>query len=123
MEYESSSGKDLFISLDDQQENLLIGFVRLRFPSETAHRKEISTIPTAIVREIRVVGEIVAFDQDPNPVQIQHRGFGRQLLEKAENIARERGYQKMVIISGIGVKEYFGKFGYEKDGPYVSKKL
>lgn len=123
MEYESSSGKDLFISLDDQQENLLIGFVRLRFPSETAHRKEISTVPTAIVREIRVVGEIVAFDQDPNPVQIQHRGFGRQLLEKAENIARERGYQKMVIISGIGVKEYFGKFGYEKDGPYVSKKL
>ena len=29
----------------------------------------------------------------------------------------------MLIISGIGVREYFKKFGYKKDGIYVSKEL
>ncbi len=123
IEYESSDGKDFFISLDDVKENLLIGYVRLRFPSSFAHRPEINSEPTAIIREIRVVGELVAFNQDPNSVQIQHRGFGKKLLEKAEEHAKTHKYTKMVIISGIGVKEYFKKFGYEKDGPYVSKKL
>ena len=122
-EYDSSEGKDIFISIDDSKENLLIGYVRLRFPSKKAYRPEINSVPTAIIREIRVVGELVAYNEDPNPFQIQHRGFGKKLLEKAEEIAQSHGYVKMVIISGIGVKEYFKKFGYEKDGPYVSKKL
>jgi elongator complex protein 3 len=123
MKYDSSEGADIFISMDDLVENVLIGYVRLRFPSKYAHRPEINTVPTAIIREIRVVGELVAFNHDPNPMQVQHRGIGKMLLEKAERIAIENSFKKMVIISGIGVKEYFKKFGYEKDGPYVSKNL
>ena len=52
----------------------------------------------------------------------QHKGFGRRLLEEAERIAKEEfDAEKIVIISGVGVREYFYKFGYKLDGPYVSK--
>ncbi len=29
----------------------------------------------------------------------------------------------MIIISAIGVREYYRKFGYELEGPYMSKIL
>jgi elongator complex protein 3 len=29
----------------------------------------------------------------------------------------------MVIISGVGVREYYRKFGYELEGPYMVKNL
>ena len=54
---------------------------------------------------------------------MQHKGFGRKLLMKAENIARKAGKKKMVIISGVGVRGYYRKFGYKKQGPYMVKNL
>ena len=49
-------------------------------------------------------------------------GYGAQLLEEAERIAKdEYNKNKMLIISGIGVRDYYRKFGYYKDGPYMSK--
>ncbi len=43
---------------------------------------------------------------------------------EAERIAKnEFGYDKLVIISGVGVREYFYKKGYVLEGPYVTKKL
>jgi elongator complex protein 3 len=29
----------------------------------------------------------------------------------------------MVITSGVGVREYYRKFGYRKEGPYMSRSL
>jgi elongator complex protein 3 len=46
------------------------------------------------------------------------------LLAEAERIVYEEyGLNKMIIISAIGVREYYRKFGYELEGPYVSKIL
>jgi elongator complex protein 3 len=54
----------------------------------------------------------------------QHKGYGRRLLAEAERIVYEEyGLNKMIIISAIGVREYYRKFGYELEGPYVSKIL
>ena len=54
----------------------------------------------------------------------QHRGYGAELLKKAEFIAREEfNKDKLLIISGIGVRDYYRKLGYHKDGPYMSKFL
>ena len=45
-------------------------------------------------------------------------------MQKAEELAREHGKMKMVLISGVGVKEYYKeKLGYIKEGPYVIKEL
>jgi len=44
-------------------------------------------------------------------------------MVKAEEIARERGYKKMAVISAIGTREYYKKLGYCLEGTYMVKDL
>jgi elongator complex protein 3 len=53
----------------------------------------------------------------------QHRGLGKRLMAKAEEIAKERGYKKMAVISAIGTREYYAKLGYRLEGEYMVKEL
>lgn len=117
--YDASDGKEIFLSFESG--NILIGLLRLRIPDKS-FRPEINN-KTALVREIHVYGPQVPIDSEPK-TEWQHRGYGKKLLEEAERIAREEfDCNKMIIISGVGVREYFYKFGYKSDGPYVSKLL
>ncbi len=118
LEYDSSGGKEFFISLDDSDK--LIGFARLRFPA-APNREEI-TKDSAIIRELHVYGHSVPLG-DKHGDASQHRGFGKLLMEKAEGIARQNGKIKMVIISGVGVRGYYRKIGYQRQGPYMVKQL
>jgi len=118
IEYEASKGKEFFISLKDSADKL-VGFVRLRFPSE-ALREEF-TNDTAMIRELHVYGKAVAIGEDDG--MVQHRGFGRLLMAKAEEIAKLSNKTKMLVISGIGVRQYYKNIGYNSEGPYMSKAL
>ncbi|TXT58158.1 MAG: hypothetical protein BAJALOKI2v1_430025 [Promethearchaeota archaeon] len=124
-DYDASKGKEVFLSYENNNKNYLIGYLRLRFPSELAHRPELNNGKTMIVREIKVVGELVPIDLEPsNKFQLQHRGYGSLLLEEAEKVARDEfDCEKLSVISGIGVRDWFYEKGYVLDGPYVSKKL
>lgn len=122
-DYNAANGKEIFLSFEDVKSDILIGFLRLRIPSEKAHRREINCCPSAIVRELHVYGPLVPIGGKPK-YEWQHRGYGKELLAEAERIAREEfDVKKMLIISGVGVRNYYRKFGYRKDGPYVSKRL
>ncbi|MBY8991274.1 MAG: tRNA uridine(34) 5-carboxymethylaminomethyl modification radical SAM/GNAT enzyme Elp3 [Candidatus Lokiarchaeota archaeon] len=124
-DYKASKGQEIFLSYENQQDNYLIGYLRLRKPSEFAHRPELNDGKTMIVREIKVVGELVPKDMKPNRFnQIQHRGFGKLLMQCAEKIAKEDfDAKKLAVISGIGVKQFFYNMQYNSDGVYVSKAL
>ncbi len=117
-EYEASQGKEFFIAAEDAQNDLLIGFCRLRFPAQFL-RPEI-TSSSALIRELHVYGTAVAIGSEG---LVQHQGWGKKLIEKAEEISRQHGKNKIVVISGVGVKEYYRKLGYEKEGVYVQKSL
>ena len=119
-EYDASGGKEFFISIEDRANDTLYGFIRLRFPGQQL-REEI-TKTTAIIRELHVYGSAVAIGKDDQGSR-QHKGYGTQLLHEAERVAKEAGYDHMLVISGIGVREYYRKFGYENEGPYVGKQL
>jgi elongator complex protein 3 len=124
-DYIASKGQEVFLSYENQEKNLLIGYLRLRKPSEFAHRPELNDGKTMIVREIKVVGEMVPKDLKPNRyIQIQHRGFGKLLMKEAETISRDDfKAEKLAVISGIGVRDFFYEMGYKIDGIYVSKSL
>ena len=124
-DYDASHGKEIFLSFENKKEDYLIGYLRLRKPSEFAHRPELNDGKTLIVREIKVVGELVPKDLRPNQLsQIQHRGYGKMLMNNAEIIsAEEFDAKKLAVISGIGARDWFYKLGFEIDGPYVSKML
>ncbi len=119
--YNACGGKEIFISFEDINEESIAGFLRLRFPSSKAHRSEI-TNKTALVRELHVYGKMLNIGQKNKDIG-QHVGFGEKLLHEAENIARENGKEEITIISGIGTRNYYRKFGYERKGPYMSKKI
>ncbi|MGV9199400.1 MAG: tRNA uridine(34) 5-carboxymethylaminomethyl modification radical SAM/GNAT enzyme Elp3 [Promethearchaeia archaeon] len=125
MDYQASEGQEIFLSYENKEYNFLVGYLRLRKPSELAHRKELNNGKTMIVREVRIVGELVPKDNPPiRESQMQHRGYGTNLMQEAERIAKEEfGCTKLSVISGIGVRDWFYEQGYQRDGPYVSKKL
>ncbi len=118
--YEVADGTEQFISYEDPDKDLLVGFCRLRFPGEIT-RAELEG--AAIVRELHVYGSQVGLGQDEAD-GFQHKGYGKKLLDHAERLARDAGYEKLSVISGIGVRQYYReKLGYYQDGPYVSKRL
>ena len=121
--YDASEGKEVFISAEDPKNDVLIGYLRLRIPSKKAHRPEILTAPSAIVRELHVYGPLVPVGKRQAGAW-QHRGFGADLLAEAERIAREDyALKKLLVISALGTKQYYTRFGFSRDGVYVSKKL
>ncbi len=121
--YNASGGKEVFISAEDKKNDVLIGYLRLRIPSEKAHRPEICAAPSAIVRELHVYGPLVPVG-NRSAGAWQHKGFGGELLAEAERVAREEyDLKKLLVISALGTKQYYMRFGFSRDGVYVSKKL
>ncbi len=114
--YLASDGNEFFISAEDMKNDTILGFCRLRFPSQSL-RKEI-THDSALVRELHVYGQAVQIGAKG---KVQHHGLGKALLEKAEDTARIYYKKKLVVIAGIGAREYFRKLGYRKQGPYMVK--
>lgn len=119
--YNASNGLELFVSIEDPEKNSLFGFGRLRIPWKP-FRKEIDE-NTALLRELHVYGSLVPIGKNSENA-IQHKGIGKKIVMEIERIAKEDfDKKKLLVISGIGVKEYYKKMGFENDGPYVSKKL
>ena len=119
--YTACEGEEHFLSIEDINEESIAGFLRLRLPSKNHFRDEI-TDKTALIRELHVYGNMIKIG-GKNPKIGQHTGFGEKLLKEAENIAIDKGKDEVAIISGIGTRNYYRKFSYEKVGPYMMKSL
>ena len=121
--YKASNGNEIFLSFEDTSKNALFGFCRLRVPSNP-FRKEITT-KTGLIRELHIYSKALELSENPGNNEMQHRGFGKALIKEAERIAKQEfGCNKMLIIAGLGVKEYYRKqLGYQNDGPFVSRAL
>ena len=117
LNYYASGGKESFISYENDE--VIAGFVRLRMPGTSIYRDEI-TRKTGLIRELHVYGKE---EKLGSKGEVQHTGIGKQLLNEAEELARKEGMEKVIVISGAGVRPYYYKLGYSLEGPYVSKKL
>lgn len=123
--YLSSGGVEYFISCEDQLW-YLYGFTRLLLPNE----KDVIIIPwlgknTAIIRELHVYGNVEAIKhtKDTTKKEVQHTGFGKQLMDVAQQIAQWHKYKKLSVISGIWVRAYYRKLWYKLEWSYMVKKL
>jgi len=115
VDYEACKGTEYFLSYEDVENDILIALLRLRFPHEP-HRDELTH--SALVRDLHVYGELVGLGERKEH-SWQHRGYGARLLRKAEEIAVEKGHRKIAVMSGIGVREYYERFGYTREGPFM----
>ena len=117
--YNASKGVEYFLDASNN-EDILVGFIRLRLPFQTGLRKEIDS-KTALIRELHIYGQTIPVGQ--TSLKSQHKGWGSKLVFECEKIAKENGYKKIAIISGVGVREYYKKLGYVLKGSYMIKKL
>ncbi len=121
----ASGAQEYFICavIEDKHRDILLGFIRLRLCNSLNE----SVIPelvgsTAMVRELHVYGQVNSVGTHLNS-GAQHRGIGKQLMKAAETLAIKHSYEKLAVISGIGVRGYYAKLGYSLEGTYMIKHL
>ena len=127
IKYKASGGDEYFISKEVTIDNrrFIVGFIRLRLSKNAGSNFLTVLYNSALIRELHVYGNLSSTINQTyfNVSNIQHKGFGKELLQEAENIAIQNGYRKMSIMSGVGVRNYYRKLGYELDSGYMTKKL
>ncbi len=146
-EYEASGGKEYFLSMESENRGVVYAFCRLRIPAALANRhpeqregslndqKDSSVVQLpqndallqllpeikgcAFIRELHTYGQMIPLEEKGDASQ--HTGLGRQLMEKAEEIVKQCNIQKIAVISGVGVRGYYRKLGYNLEGTYMVK--
>lgn len=106
--YYACGGEEYFLSFEGDDESL-VGFLRLRLGS------------AARIRELHIYGPLVPIGTRKDGWQ--HRGYGARLIQAAEGIAQEKGYESIAITSGIGARGYYKRMGYDLLEPYMIKRL
>lgn len=115
--YDASDGIEYFLSYESEDRETLYSLLRLRLPEA---RSSMLEADTAIIREVHTYGQQIEVGESGNT---QHKGYGKKLIIEAERIAKENGCDKIVVISGVGVRDYYRKFGYKLEGEYMIKDL
>jgi len=139
--YLSSGGVEYFISFEDQW-GYLYGFTRLLLPTDPVNVKWLGK-DTAIIRELHVYGNLknltdgwkiwkkifqgdnfsdISGSSSDSSV-VQHKWFGKQLMEIAEMISQWHKYKNLSVISGIWVRAYYRKLWYKLEWSYMVKKI
>lgn len=127
-DYDASDGKEIFLTIDEENLDKLITLLRLRIPSnyflnQKHFLKELNDC--AIIRELHTYGyhiEVGKYEKETS----QHRGYGKILLNEIEKIVKnEFNLNKIAVISAVGTRNYYKKFGYKLVGDlgYMVKKI
>jgi ELP3 family radical SAM enzyme/protein acetyltransferase len=125
-EYRASDGDEIFISFESEDNKKLYGFLRLRFNDKPAINIFTELKNASLIRELHVYGKMIptySENEDDEASQTQHMGLGKKLMAEAENITKTRKLSKVAVISGIGVRNYYKKLGYQLEGTYMTKDL
>jgi len=130
--YRASEGEEYFVSAESPNRSILYGFVRVRIQDEQSKGQQIkSYFPelegAALVRELHVYGTVIPVNEKRSKQHsTQHRGIGTSLMRRAENISVINSKNKVAVISGVGVREFYkAKLNYKLvgQGEYMIKDL
>jgi len=133
--FPASGGQEFFFSFESPRQDKLVAFLRLRLPQQTTPDELYKLLPVlqgaAIIREIHTYGALVPIGQRKKAFLLrrdfdgraQHLGLGKRLIHEAEQIAKNNGYKKIAVISGVGVRSYYRRLGYKLQQTYLIKNL
>jgi len=121
-DYHAANGTEVFLSLEDAARDEVAAFLRLRLPAQEAPTAWWPMLTdAALIRELHTYGDHLPLHAQREHAA-QHRGFGTRLIEEAERIAtQEGGYVRIAVIAGVGVRDYYRRFGYELRETYMVK--
>jgi elongator complex protein 3 len=119
-EYAAAGGREVVFSWDEPQSDSMAGFLRLRFPRGDLP----GGLSDPVIRELKVLGMEVPVEGAAHASnELQHRGYGRRLVEAAEAEAHGQGARRLFVISAVGTRGYYAKLGFERSGPWMAKTL
>ena len=121
-EYNGYNSTEYFISYESPDQQILYGFARLRINHENEDLIYHELKGCSFIRELHVYGSVVAHNLKGGK-NVQHMGFGKKLLKKAEEISLQNNVYKVAIISGVGVREYYENQGYTLCKNYMMKQF
>ena len=120
--YQAGAAEEHFISYVTPEDKLA-GFVRLSLPGKESPQTGISDLDgAALIREVHVYGQSLPVGAEKDGAA-QHAGLGTRLLEEAERVAKEKGFERIAVISAVGTRGYYLGRGFERGELYLVKKL
>lgn len=119
LSYTTSCAEEIFLQYITV-ERLIAGFLRLSLPTEAPLIDELQG--AAMIREVHVYGQSLQIGETAGG-HAQHAGLGKQLIERAADLARERGYRRLAVISAIGTRDYYRQRGFTDGTLYQIREL
>ncbi len=120
--YHTGEAEEHFLSYDTPEDRLA-GFLRLSLPGPDSPDTGLEELDgAALIREVHVYGQSIEVG-DSKEGAAQHIGLGTNLLQHAEQLARENGFDKLAVISAVGTREYYAGRGFEIGELYMVKKI
>ena len=114
--YQAMFAEEHFLSFVTPEDKIA-GFLRLSLPLPGAPKTDFPELQhAAIIREVHVYGQSLQVGEEQRGAA-QHTGLGTQLIAKAKQIATQKGYQRLAVISAVGTRQYYLKRGFRR-GPY-----
>ena len=121
-EFETTGGKEFFLSFEDKLRQVVFAFCRLRIVDKNPKNPAKKISYPAFIRELHTYGQLLGIgvhSQDHS----QHKGLGKKLILEAEKIVKKHNIDKLAVISGVGVRDYYRKNGYRLQKTYMVKYL
>lgn len=120
--YQSSQGEEIFFSYENLERTRLYGILRLRIPNNKNNQSKFEVLKdAALIRELHVYGPAVKINRK-DKIKSQHKGIGGRLMNRAENYVKNRTeLNKLAVISGVGVRQYYRNIGYYLQDSYMVK--
>lgn len=119
--YATSAGEEMFLQFITEDRSIA-AFLRLSLPHGDDAPLTPELADAAIIREVHVYGQALDIGE-AGAGRAQHAGLGTALLERAAEIARERGYTRLAVISAVGTRGYYRKRGFEDGRLYQVRAL
>jgi elongator complex protein 3 len=119
LHYPTSCSEEIFLQWITPARDIA-AFLRLSLPHTEPITPELAG--AAMIREIHVYGQSLEIGENA-PGVAQHLGLGTQLIERAVEIARARGYPKLAVISAVGTRGYYRKRGFADGDLYQARNL
>ena len=120
--YKAGFAEEHFISFITEDDGLA-GFIRLSLPKAGSPETGILELDgAALIREVHVYGQSLEVGSEKTGAA-QHAGLGTRLLEQADKLAKENGYEKIAVIAAVGKRNYYLDRGFERGEYYLVKKL
>lgn len=122
-EYETRGGMEYFLSYEDRLRRVVFAFCRLRIVTNpVVHPNKKLNSYKAYIRELHTYGQLVRIGKQQKE-STQHKGLGRKLVALAEKMVKKNKISKLAVISGVGVRGYYRKWGYKLEKTYMVKGL